>query len=114
MEEAQGGGRAGLLDRLAGSAAGGAVEAARCAPGHLGLLVACGTRQPEVPVPFARWLVAVRGRPAWRSVSRLPQLVAQRLVGRTTTWIGPTGSAFLRWLSGAAVAAVDRAGAVPF
>jgi class 3 adenylate cyclase len=114
MGEAQGGGRAGLLDRLAWSAARGAVEAVRYGPSHVDLLVACGTSQPEVPHPVARWLVAARGGEAWRSLPRLPQAIAQRLFVRSPTWLGPTGTAFFRWLSGAAVAAVDRAGAVPF
>lgn len=112
--EQQAGVGVGFLDRLAWSAARGAVEAVRYAPGHVDLLVACGTMQPEVPTPLARWLVAARGRPVWRGISRVFQGFAQRIATRAADWLGPTGSALVRWFSGAAVAAVDRAGGVTF
>src|SRR3990172_1044249 len=62
------------LDALAWSAARQAVDAVRYRPRHVDLVLACGTRQPEMPAPVARWLADTRARPTLIRLSSPPPL----------------------------------------
>lgn len=101
----------GLLDDLSWSAARGAVEAVRYQPSHIDLVLACGASQPEVPAGVARWVAETRGLPAVVTARHLPHRFVRALAAGAARWFGPTGSAVVRWLSGAIAAAADRAGA---
>jgi class 3 adenylate cyclase len=87
------------------------VDAVRYRPRHVDLLVACGTSQPEVPGPLARWLVTFRRQPTVVHLSGLPHAAVRVLAREAARWFGPLGSVLVRWLSGAAAAAADHAGA---
>ncbi len=100
-----------VLDDLTWSAARGAVEAVRYQPSHVDLVLACGANQPEVPTGVARWVAETRGLPSVAAARQLPHRLVQSLASRAARWFGPTGSAVVRWLSGAIAAAADRAGA---
>jgi class 3 adenylate cyclase len=101
-----------VLDRLSWRAALGAVDAVRYRPRHVDLLVACGASQPEMAGPLARWLVTVRRQPVVLRVSGLPHAAVRVAAHEAARWFGPLGSVVVRWLSGAAAAAADHAGAL--
>ena len=100
-----------LLDRIAWTAARKAVDVVRYEPRQLDLVLACGARQPDVPEPVVRWLVDARAWPSLRSASALPHALVRLVAAEAARWLGPTASAVVRWGSGAAAAAADRAGA---
>ncbi len=83
----------------------------RYEPRQLDLVLACGARQPDVPAPVVRWLVDARAWPSLRSVSAVPHAIVRMVAAEAARWLGPTASAVVRWGSGAAAAAADRAGA---
>ena len=101
-----------VLDRVHWWLARGAVDAVRYSPRHLDLVLVCGASQPEVPAPVTRWLADVRTLPAVVQVSRLPHATVRLVAGFVARVLGPTASVLVRWLSGAAAGAADRAGAV--
>jgi class 3 adenylate cyclase len=72
--------------------------------------MACAAGQPGVPAPLVRWVVAARGRERVVRVLELPH-AAVRAVAAFASRFGPTASAVVRWLSGAAAAAMDHAAA---
>lgn len=99
------------LDRFTWRAARAAVDVVRYQPRQLDLVLACGADQPEVPQPVARWLVDVRTWPPFRRASGLPHRVVRLVAAEAARWLGPTGSAVVRWSSGALAATADHAGA---
>jgi class 3 adenylate cyclase len=101
-----------VLDRLSWRAAVRAVDAVRYRPRHVDLLVACSASQPEVPGPLARWLATARREPIVVRVSGLPHAMVRVAAREAARWFGPLGSVVVRWLSGAAAAAADHAGAL--
>ena len=100
-----------VLDGLAWEAARKAVDVVRYQPRQLDLVLACGLDQPEVPLPVTRWLVEARTWPALRHLSTIPHRLVRLVAAEAARWLGPTGSAVVRWSSGAVAAAVDHAGA---
>src|SRR5207249_3793901 len=101
------------LDRVTWVAARGAVDAVRYQPRHLDLVVvACGTSQPELSPSVARWLVETRAQPAVVRASRLPHAAVRAIARQAARWFGPTGSALVRFFSGAIAAAADHAGSL--
>jgi predicted methyltransferase len=100
-----------VLDGLAWEAARKAVDVVRYQPRQLDLVLACGVDQPEVPLPVTRWLVEARTWPALRHLSTIPHRIVRLVAAEAARWLGPTGSAVVRWSSGAVAAAVDHAGA---
>ena len=98
-----------LMDRVSWSAARGAVEAVRYEPRYLDLLLACGVSQPDLPSGLGRWLVRMRRAPFYLSASSVPHALVGRVAAVAGRSFGPTGSALVRWFSGAAAAAADRA-----
>src|SRR5437667_313879 len=98
------------LDRVTWVAARGAVDAVRYRPRHLDLVVvACGASQPEVSPSVARWLVETRAQPAVVRASRLPHAAVRAIARQAARCFGPTGSALVRFFSGALAAAADAA-----
>jgi class 3 adenylate cyclase len=102
---------AGLLDQLAWNTARKAVDIVRYQPRQLDLVLACSAQQPDVPEPVVRWLVDARSGAAFRTAATLPHRLVRLVAGEAARWLGPTASAIVRWGSGAAAAAADRAGA---
>ena len=100
-----------VLDGLAWEAARKAVDVVRYQPRQLDFVLACGLDQPEVPLPVTRWLVEARTWPALRHLSTIPHRLVRLVAAEAARWLGPTGSAVVRWSSGAVAAAVDHAGA---
>ena len=101
------------LDRVTWVAARGAVDAVRYQPRHLDLVVvACGASQPELSPSVARWLVETRAQPAVVRASRLPHAAVRAIARQAARWFGPTGSALVRFFSGAIAAAADHAGSL--
>src|SRR5690349_8259549 len=98
------------LDALVWSVARGAVDAVRYRPGHVELVMACGASQPDLPPALVRWVSEMRERSAAVEAARVPDAVG-RAAARAATWFGPTPSALVRWLSGAARTAADHVGA---
>ena len=88
----------------------GAVDAVRYRPGHVDLVIACGANQPEVPPALVRWVAEMRERSGAREASRVPDALG-RAAARAAVWFGPTPSALVRWLSGAARTVADHVGA---
>ena len=114
--EATGGWRewlGGVWDALVFRAVRGAVDAVRYQPQHMALVLACGASQPEVPEPVLRWWAEVRVRPGFLRVSGVPHALVRRAATIAAGSFGPTGSALVRWLSGATAAAADHAAARP-
>ncbi len=101
----------GVLDGLAWRAARKAVDVVRYQPRQLDLVLACGTDQPEIPAPVARWLVDARTWPPLREASGIPHRLVRLVAAEAARWLGPTASAVVRWSSGAIAAAADHAGA---
>ncbi|HXJ35025.1 MAG TPA: adenylate/guanylate cyclase domain-containing protein [Candidatus Eisenbacteria bacterium] len=89
------------------------VDAVRYQPQHTALVLACGASQPEVPQPVVRWWADVRVSPTFLELSGLPHALVRRIAAVADHWLGPTGSAVVRWLSGATAAATDRVTAHP-
>ncbi len=100
-----------LLDGLAWRAARSAVDVVRYQPRQIDLVLACGASQPEVPAPLTRWLVDARTSPAVVRASTLPHRIIRLLAAEAARWFGPTGSALVRWSSGAVASVADQAGA---
>jgi class 3 adenylate cyclase len=100
-----------FFDALSWRAARAAVDVVRYRPRQLDLVLACGTDQPEVPAPVARWLVDARTWPALRQASGIPHLLVRLVAAEAARWLGPTASAVVRWSSGAIATAADHAGA---
>jgi class 3 adenylate cyclase len=98
-----------LWDALVWRAARGAVDAVRYQPRHLDLIIACGASQPGVPQPFVRWLAETRARPTFVRASALPHRAVRGVAAQAARWFGPTGSAVVRWFSGATAGVADRA-----
>ncbi len=98
-----------LLDGLAWTAARGAVAAVRYEPRYVDIAMACGANQPELPEPVTRWLVEARALPSVVRVSAVPHEIVKVVAREAARWFGPTGSALVRWLSGAAAAAANHA-----
>jgi class 3 adenylate cyclase len=103
----------GVWDALVFRAVRGAVDAVRYQPQHMALVLACGARQPEVPEPVVRWWAGVRVRPGFLRVSGVPHAFVRRAAAIAAQWFGPTGSAVVRWFSGATAAVADHAAARP-
>src|SRR5689334_1935279 len=103
----------GVWDALLLRSVRGAVDAVRYQPQHLALVLACTASQPGVPAPVVRWWADVRVRPAYLRLSGLPHGFVRRVAAVAARWFGPTGSAVVRWFSGATAAAVDHATARP-
>src|SRR5262245_16181789 len=101
----------GLLDGLTWQAARKVVDVVRYQPRQLDLVLACGSGQPEVPAPVARWLVDARSWPLLRHASELPHRIVRLVAAEAARWLGPTASAVVRWSSGALASAADAAGA---
>jgi class 3 adenylate cyclase len=104
-------GPGGWWDRLTWSAVRGTVDAVRYQPRHVGLLLACGASQPGVPSPLVSWVAATRERPAIARLTGTPYALVCALSAQASRWLGPTASALVRSMSGAAAATADRLGA---
>jgi class 3 adenylate cyclase len=52
-------------------------------------------------------------RPGFLKVSGVPHALVRRVAAMAAQWFGPTGSAVVRWFSGATAAAADHAAARP-
>jgi class 3 adenylate cyclase len=102
-----------LRDRVVLGVVRAVVEAVRYQPQHMAMVAACGSVQPEVPVPVARWWADVRVQPRYLKLTGLPHAFVRRVAAIATRWFGPTSSALVRWSSGAIAAAADHAGALP-
>jgi len=102
----------GSLDRLAWALARGAVDAVRYQPRQLDLVMACAASQPEVPAPLARWVASARSRPVVVEATEFPHTAVSAMARAAARWFGPTGSAIVRWCSGAVANAADRLGAL--
>lgn len=100
-----------VQDALAWRAARTAVDVVRYQPRQLDLILACGASQPEVPAPVSRWVIDVRTSPAILHASTLPHRLVRLVAAEAARLFGPTGSALVRWSSGAVAAAADHAGA---
>ncbi len=100
-----------LLDGLAWRLARAAVDVVRYQPRQLDLVLACGAEQPEVPAPVARLLADARSSSFLREVSEIPHRMVRLVAAEAARLFGPTGSAVVRWSSGAVAAAADHAGA---
>lgn len=103
----------GWWDSLVRGAVRRVVDAVRYRPNHVALVLACGASQPEAPAPVVRWWAGVRVQPTYLTLSQVPHGVVRLTAAAVARWFGPTGSALVRWLSGAAAATVDRASATP-
>lgn len=102
-----------LWDRVVMGLVRGAVDAVRYEPQHVALVIACGGSQPEVPRPVVRWWARLRVDPAFIALSTLPHALVRQTAGVAAQWFGPTGSALVRWLSGASATLVDHVTARP-
>jgi class 3 adenylate cyclase len=102
-----------LWDRVVMGLVRGAVDAVRYEPQHLALVIACGGSQPEVPRTVVRWWARLRVEPAYLTLSTLPHALVRRTAGVAAAWFGPTGSALVRWLSGASATLADHVTARP-
>ena len=100
------------LDRLAWSAARGAVDAVRYQPAHTKLLMACGASQADGHQRWVGSAAALLARPPVARWLDLPHRGIRAVAGLTAHWFGPTASALVRFSSGAAAAAADRWSAV--
>src|SRR5206468_4031321 len=68
--------------------------------------------RPRVWPSVARWLVGTRAQPAVVRASRLPHAAVRAIARQAARWFGPTGSALVRFFSGAIAAAADHAGSL--
>ena len=100
-----------FLDAVSWRAARTAVDVVRYRPRQLDLVLACGSDQPEMPAPVARWLVDARTWPPLRQASGIPHVLVRLVAAEAARWLGPTASAVVRWSSGAIATAADHAGA---
>jgi class 3 adenylate cyclase len=85
----------------------GSTDAVRYQPPHLALVIACAASQPGVPEQVGRWLAATRARPAVVKAAGMPHALVRLAAAWAARWFGPTGSALVRWLSGAVAATAD-------
>lgn len=97
-----------LADMIAWSAARTAVGAVRYQPRQLELRAACAARHADVPAPVVRWFAEARTSPWASRVAGLPHDLVRATAAQTGRWFGPTGSALVRWISGALATAADR------
>ena len=100
------------LDRLAWSAARGAVDAVRYQPAHTKLLMACGASQADGPQRWVGGAASLLARPPVARWLDLPHRGVRAIAVLAERWFGPTASAFVRFSSGVAAAAADRLSAV--
>lgn len=100
------------LDGLAWSAARGAVDAVRYQPAHTKLLMACSASQDDGSQRVVGSLAALLARPGVARGLDLPHRGVRAIADVAGRWFGPTGSALVRFSSGAIAAAADRLSAV--
>jgi class 3 adenylate cyclase len=102
---------AALADGIAWSAARAAVGAVRYQPRQLQLRAVCAASHAEVPVPVVRWLADTRMSPWFSRMADFPHDIVRAAAVQAAHWFGPTGSALVRWFSGAVATAADQIGA---
>jgi class 3 adenylate cyclase len=74
-------------------------------------MLACGASEDDASRSLNHWLIELRARPEFVRATSLPHALVTRVAAAAGNRFGPTGSALVRWFSGAVAGAADRAGA---